>query len=177
MGAPVPLGGGSSRPLLLPPHGDEDQGKALGPCMPASFASTQLESDRCRFENPLRFRRMGNCSRHVATEIRGGRASANFRRPGASRRCPSEVCCPEVCRRGAPARTRAAANETDVHLAYFHNNNVNHVLYSFRHRVPSRSPVLPPSIPGSQAAGEEHGRGRGCCPSRKKEARLVKALA
>src|SRR4051794_41438707 len=62
MGAPVPLGGGSSRPLLLPPHGDEDQGKALGPCMPASFASTQLESDRCRFENPLRFRRMGNCS-------------------------------------------------------------------------------------------------------------------
>src|SRR4051812_16336541 len=58
----MPLGGGSSRPLLLPPHGDEDQGKALGPCMPASFASTQLESDRCRFENPLRFRRMGNCS-------------------------------------------------------------------------------------------------------------------
>src|SRR4051794_4493809 len=75
MGAPVPLGGGSSRPLLLPPHGDEDQGKALGPCMPASFASTQLESDRCRFENPLRFRRMGNCSRGDSrqTEKRRGR--------------------------------------------------------------------------------------------------------
>src|SRR5436189_29057 len=33
----VPLVGGSSRPLLLPPPGVEDQGEALGLWMPASF--------------------------------------------------------------------------------------------------------------------------------------------